>query len=244
MTALASITARGLLDAWERALFAAPVVRPLVLLEAVTNTDRSTLAALPLGARDRLLLDLRRAALGARIECEARCPACGERVELDVSAPALRCESNAAEETPFEIEHGDRRIAFRLPTTADLIGCAGADGEAARRIVLRCVIGVRQGDTPVEPHTLPDAALEAVGERCAELDPQADIELDITCPVCAHRWRSPFEIAAFLWSELESWAARMLDDIHVIASRYGWSEAAILELSPSRRRYYLERLNS
>jgi hypothetical protein len=83
MTQLATVTARGLLDAWERALFAAPVARALVLLEEVTREDRSALATLPLGARDRLLLELRQAALGSCIECESRCPACGERPLVD-----------------------------------------------------------------------------------------------------------------------------------------------------------------
>jgi hypothetical protein len=244
MTRLTDVTAARLLDAWERGLFAAPPERPLLLLEAVTNQDRASLAALPLGARDRLLLELRQSALGSRIQCESRCPACDERVEFGVRVPALECETAGAASDACEIEHGDWRVAFRLPTTADLIGCAEGSRDAARRIVLRCVLAARRGDAQVAPDTLPDAVVEAVAERCADLDPQADIELELACPTCGHGWHSPFDIAAFLWNELESWATRMLDDIHVIASRYGWSEAAILNLSPSRRRYYLERLQA
>ncbi|MBL8539257.1 MAG: hypothetical protein JNK68_02680 [Betaproteobacteria bacterium] len=244
MTQLVSVTARGLLDAWERAQGAAPVLRPLLVLEAVTHEDAAALAALPLGVRDRLLLDLRRSALGERMACEAHCPACAEHIEFDVSTPALTCDAASAAEQRFEIEHEGWRIVFRVPTTADLIGCAGQGDDVARRIALECVQEARWSSVEVARETLPDAALEAVGERCAALDPQADIELDLTCPACGHGWRSPFDIAAFLWSEIEAWAVRMLGEIHVIASGYGWSEADILNLSPSRRRYYLERLEA
>jgi hypothetical protein len=244
MTELAAISARGLLDAWERAQYAAPVVRPLLLLEAATQEDAAALAALPLGARDRLLLDLRRAALGSRMACETHCPECAEHVEFDVAASQLTCDAGSVAEQSFEVEHEGWDISFRLPTTADLIGCAATTEGLARRIALRCIVEARWGTTRVTCDTLPDTVLEAVGERCAALDPQADIELELACPACGHRWRSPFDIAAFLWSELEAWATRMLDEIHVIASGYGWSEAEILNLSPSRRRYYLERLEA
>ena len=242
MTELVSITARGLLDAWERALFAAPAARPLVLLEEVTRADRTTLATLPLGTRDRMLLELREAALGARMECETSCPACSERVEFAVSTRSLECESSETGCEAFEIEHDGWGISFRLPTTADLMESARKGNDAARSIVQRCLLSAQRDDAVVEPCEVPEGALAAVAERCAEIDPQADVELDLACPACNHRWRSPFDIAAFLWTELEAWATRMLDEIHIIASRYGWSEAEILSLSPSRRRYYLERL--
>ena len=242
MTQLVDVSARGMLNAWERALFAKPAVRPLILLEAATREDRSALGALPLGARDHLLLELRRTALGARIECEANCPACGERVEFEVSAPALVSSAGESCGDSLEIEHGDWRVCFRLPTAADLVGCADLGREGARSIVRGCVLRAWRSDTVIEAQSLPDALLEAVAKRCAELDPQADIELDLACPACGHDWRTPFDIAAFLWAELDSWATQMLDEIHVIASRYGWSEAQILDLSPSRRHYYLDRL--
>lgn len=242
MTRLAEVSAHGLLDAWERALFATPSIRPLILLEATNREDRAALLALPLGARDRLLLDLRRSALGPRIECEAVCPACGERVEFGVSTSTLECSSGETRGDSFEIEHGDWRVCFRLPTAGDLVGCAHLGPEAAQTIVRGCVLSAWRGDAAIGPESLPDEVLEAIARRCAEIDPQADLELDLECPACGQDWRTPFDIAAFLWSELDVWAAQMLDDIHVIASRYGWSEAAILGLSPSRRRYYLERL--
>ncbi|MEL7046258.1 MAG: phage baseplate protein, partial [Pseudomonadota bacterium] len=73
-------------------------------------------------------------------------------------------------------------------------------------------------------------------------DPQGNVELDITCPSCAEQWQSPFDIVAYLWSELEAWGQRLLGDIHALASAYGWTEAEVLAVTPWRRRQYLERL--
>jgi len=71
-------------------------------------------------------------------------------------------------------------------------------------------------------------------------DPQADLQLAMVCPQCAHRWTTTFDIASFFWTELNAWALRLLREVHTLASVYGWSEAEILDLSPTRRKAYLE----
>ena len=64
--------------------------------------------------------------------------------------------------------------------------------------------------------------------------------MQLDCPACALIWQSPFDVVSFLWSELDAWARRMLREIHILASHYGWSEAEIVALSPQRRRHYRE----
>ena len=75
--------------------------------------------------------------------------------------------------------------------------------------------------------------------QMAEVDPQANLQLDLSCPACGHRWQVLFDIGSFFWSELNAWAQRLLAEVHVLASAYGWREADILNLSPSRRQFYL-----
>jgi hypothetical protein len=72
-------------------------------------------------------------------------------------------------------------------------------------------------------------------------DPCIDVSIDLTCPACTHTWNAPFDIAAFLWDEIEVRARQLLDDVHVLAARYGWTEAEILRLSDARRSAYIER---
>jgi hypothetical protein len=39
---------------------------------------------------------------------------------------------------------------------------------------------------------------------------------------------------------VEDWASRLLLEVHALASVYGWSERDVLNLSPRRRRLYLD----
>ena len=74
----------------------------------------------------------------------------------------------------------------------------------------------------------------------AQADPQADVQLALSCPVCGHKWQTAFDIVSFFWSEINAWAARILREVHILAWGYGWREADILALRPWRREVYLE----
>jgi len=76
----------------------------------------------------------------------------------------------------------------------------------------------------------------------SELDPQADVSLNLNCAACGHEWQSSFDPAAFLLSEVDGYAARLTGEVHRLARAYGWSEASILEMSPVRRQRYLSLL--
>ena len=73
----------------------------------------------------------------------------------------------------------------------------------------------------------------------AAADPQAEIEISLECPACTCHWTEIFDIDSFFWTELQAWAARILREIHQLASAYGWSEREILALPPLRRNTYL-----
>jgi hypothetical protein len=74
----------------------------------------------------------------------------------------------------------------------------------------------------------------------ADADPQADVRLALDCPACGHNFLAAFDVAAYLWSEVNAWAYRLLGEVHSLASAYGWREEDILAMSPWRRRVYLE----
>jgi hypothetical protein len=78
----------------------------------------------------------------------------------------------------------------------------------------------------------------------ARADPQGDIQVLTTCPRCAGEWAETFDIVSFFWGELTAWSIRLLDDVHRLASTYGWSEADILTMAPSRREMYLARIGA
>ena len=66
----------------------------------------------------------------------------------------------------------------------------------------------------------------------------------LDCPACAKRETIDLDIVRFLWTEVRRAALRLLCEIHELACAYGWSEKAIVTMSPSRRNAYREMLNA
>ena len=239
------LTVSELLLAWDRGRDRSSTERVLLLLAAACpDEDADALAALPIGCRDARLLALRQWTFGERFTGLTRCPTCAERIELRFNAADVRAgaPTGSDREDELAVEAAGYRVRFRLPDSRDVDALHGsADAVAARRDLLgRCLLGaVREGKAyPVK--RLPASVLAAVVQRMGEMDPHADVHTTVTCPACAHRWQATFDIVSFFWTEIETWATRMLYDVHVLASAYAWSEAEILALSPGRRQLYLE----
>jgi hypothetical protein len=243
MTALGS---EALLVVWERNHHGHPIERALALLDAAwPEVGAGAWARAPIGQRDCSLLGLHEALFGATLATTTRCPCCTERLESTFTTGDVRVRTPAAPVAPppRPLQDQDYALDYRLPTSADLleIVASGIDTKAAARELLRrCVLNARRADQPIDPVTLPEPILAQIGEQMTREDPEAEICLRLTCPSCGHTWRASFDIASYLWSELEDWAHRMLADIHTLAGAYGWSERQILALSPVRRRLYVD----
>lgn len=239
------IAATDLLRIWEAGLAAAGIQRT-VLLHAAARPAADDLFDVPVGERDADLFALRRELFGAVMPVRLRCPNCAEELEFDFDTHAVTSTAEVSRE-PITISEGEWTVVFRLPTSADLIATAAsvtassATAEDARDALLRrCVLEAKQADEQVDVDDLPAEITSLVDTVAAAADPCADIRLDVRCPECGGSARADLDIAACLWAELDAWAHAVLVDVHLLASSYGWTESAILELSPLRRRYYLE----
>lgn len=236
-----AVTAAELLDIWERNLARPLPVRALALLGAAfPETSVEDLAELPIGRRDARLLRLRERLFGPEFTVVTQCPACGEQIESTFRVEDVRLADERIPEAPHSAEIDGYSATFRLPTSHDLLTLT--DATMARQTLLaRCLFKVRNpAGEAVMAESLPDQVIAAIAARMAAVDPQADIELRLTCPTCDHRWPAVFDIASFLWKELHAWALRTLRDVHSLARSYGWREADVLALSPTRRQVYLE----
>lgn len=233
------IPATDLLRIWEAGL-AADGVRRTVLLHAAARPGGADLLDVPVGERDADLFALRRELFGAAMPVRARCPACGEELEFDFDTRAVTATGVPMQ--PITISEGEWTVVFRLPTSADLIAAsrAATAGDARDILFSRCVIEARHADEPVDALLLPAEIAERVDGAAAAADPCADIRIDVRCPECGASTRADMDIAACLWAELDTWAHSVLVDVHLLASSYGWTESTVLELSPLRRRYYIE----
>jgi hypothetical protein len=230
-----------LLTVWERGLAARPFERALAILSVAS--PESSPAALPLmsiGRRDASLLQLREWAFGSELAILAACPRCHQPLEMDLSIADLSVPAEDAGDSETSLAYEDYEIRCRPPNSEDLAACVGLDMAMSRqRLFGRCVIESRYQGEPVAAEQLPEQIAQAVIERIAEADPQADTRVDLTCPDCNYRWDEVFDIASFFWTEIDSWARRILREVHILASAYGWREGDILALSPMRRQIYL-----
>jgi hypothetical protein len=238
-----TLAASQLLDAWERGLSQSPLERALSLLDATTEEERrGGLSHLSIGQRDARLLALREQVFGTQLRAFARCPKCEEGVELSFKTDDVRAHAEGKTQSVLSIDEAGYQVKFRLPQNRDLATLkpdADVD-ENRRKLLCVCVFDARCGNEEVDAADLPSKIVAEISAKMAEADPHEDIEFALTCPRCSQHWQAPLDIAAFLWAELNEWAVRLLRDVHVLASVYGWREPDILALSPARRRLYLE----
>lgn len=239
--------AAELLDLWERGLTQSVPRRALALLRAAwPETTDAQLLAWPLGLRDARLLALRRHLFGPDLTIVAPCPACGETVESTFQVDQVLLPETAGEwRATRVIEQEGYVITFRLPACGDLLALSetprAATADPRQQLLTRCVIELRTADgAPADVTRVPERVSAAIVAGMAAADPQADVQLACVCPSCGETWDTLFDIASVLWSEIHAWARRLLRDVHALARAYGWREADVLALSPTRRQIYLE----
>ncbi len=233
---------------------APPVVRATTLLalclapgEEAAPPDPALARSLSLGDREALFLHLRRITLGDRLSCVLACPACGERLDVDLRTADLILPPYEHEGLEHEarLPTGDRtlHVRFRLPNGGDQEAAASLaqeDGETAalRLLVARCVLSIVAEDG-ARLAELPSAFVPGVSEIIAKRDPQAEIHLDAACPVCRRSFAVPFDSARYVQEEMAQGVDELYREVHALASHYHWSETDILAMTGRHRRRYL-----
>lgn len=237
-----TLLASELLAIWETGMAQPPVQRALALLAAAfPEHTLGELARLSIGQRDACLLRLRAQTFGSQLASLATCRSCRMRLELTFDVADILMPSEVEPEAIFAIHRDGYDIKFRLPNSLDMAaGDQLADAvEIRTQLLERCVLAATYNGATCHSHQLPSAVVEAVTEQMTQIDPQANILLTLTCPACGEQWKSMFDVVNFFWNEICAWAPRVLRDVHMLASRYGWREADILAMSAWRRQYYL-----
>jgi len=246
---MSPLTDENIIRIWETGYRQHPLDRALTILVIYEpGITREQLAGLPIASRDDRLLEVREQGFGTQIEALLQCPQCSEELEFSLSTKELRSRVNkqslayGGSENPLEISVDDMTIRLRLPDSRDLAAVVGYDHiqTARREIVKRCIIGVGSNGKSNASDGYPPGAIRAAEIKIAECQKQSEILLDIQCSSCGSKGQLMFDIVSFLWQEISMRAKKLLNDIHLLASAYGWTEADVLALSPGRRQFYLE----
>jgi hypothetical protein len=180
--------------------------------------------------RDRLLAALAARDLGRRVQSTMRCAACAQPFDLDFDLPDLVERVFVAGARPDDdgcVPVAGGRV--RLPTGEDELAAAraaaeGADAEAA--LLARCIV---EGAP----------ALSDVAKALAEVAPILDLELDATCPECAHHQELHFDIQRWVLERLLAERRQRAVETHIIARAYGWPLETIEALPRWRRRMFV-----
>ena len=223
-----------------------PIGAPLVLaligrLASLEDGSPLEAARLPVADLEVVLVELRRALLGDRLTGEVRCPAmsCGRLMDVtfglgtyvDYRRPRRPVMVVDAAE-PGWFERRDDGGAFRLPDGDDLLAIDGAV-DAERLLAARCLRPADGGRAMGRWRRHAESAMAAMA-------PTLSGSIQGTCPECHATVEFFFDVPSFVLAELRAHAIWVFDDVHRIASRYGWSEAAILALPRTRRMRYAE----
>lgn len=208
-----------------------------------------TVRCLSVGDREALCLHLRRLTLGERLQCVLCCPlpGCGQKLALDLCVSDLLVPPYADSYERYQValkEDGAAyQVCFHLPTGADQEAAARLalhDPQAGARLLLsRCVEQVTAADAGGDWSSALADQLPAI---LAELDPQAEITLNVTCPACAHTFAALFDPAAYFFQELAGRLNNLYREVHLLALYYHWSEGEIMRMSARKRQRYLELL--
>lgn len=222
-----------LLELWERGARCGMDERALhVLGVALPDCDVDTLARLDLGLRDWHLLRLRHAWFGPLMSAHGMCPHCGGEIEVELDARSLQ-DAEPPAQAPLHVDAEGRR--YRLPNSRDLIAVVGmVDVDAAAdALFAACCLDGAEASVP---------ARTGVEEGLSALACERGIVLDLCCEACGESWNWRFDPAAFVWEEIDDRAHALLDEVHLLAAAYGWTEPDVLALGPARRSAYLERV--
>jgi len=151
----------------------------------------------------------------AVVEVTAVCPGCERQLELSLDLRDIELP-----ELPPQATVRAGRRSVRLPRPADLEAAVDDDDLLAR-------LGT------VRDRKLAEEALAAG-------DPLADLEIGGECPECGHAVSSRHDIVAAWLHQLRRRASALLGEVHLLASRYHWSEQEILNLPEPRRGAYID----
>jgi hypothetical protein len=179
------------------------------------------------------LLAVAIASCGAAWEATRRCrqPGCGEIMEIPIDLSQFRLDWRP--ERVAVALNETQTLEVRLPRADDLRAWRVEGVTEPEALARRLVVAPQAPDPAWTPRI--EAALSAA-------DPLTDLVLETACPYCGAANAVPFPLEESLLAALRRLGERLLEEIHLLASTYHWSEAEILALPAGRRRFYLARI--
>lgn len=168
----------------------------------------------------------------------ARCGRCSEQFDFSISYRDIPVKE-AREGYPFAtVETSIGPCRFRVPTGADQEVLAGLDDddEALQCLVSRC-LETLPGQRAAQTAAFTPEDVARIEAALEEVAPEVTMSVQAACPACG----APHVIDVDPYRALFHQAGwGFIEEIHLLASTYHWSESELLALPLDRRRRYLD----
>jgi len=234
------LTSTELLHIWENG-FGQPNIEKAcsILAVASSSAEMDTIKRWSIEERDIRLFYLRYWMFGDSFVNTANCPKCNEQVEWNMninefSIPPLPLHKN----TEFHFSTQDYKILYRLPNSEDL------NLTDSGKILSNCLLEIKKQDKPISSQELPQTVVELLGTEMEKTSPLSNISINLNCSECSNQWEMNFDILTYLWTEIDNWAMKILQEVYLLANAFKWSEKDILNMSNRRRRIYLNMIQA
>jgi hypothetical protein len=242
-----NLTDRDLLSIWEKGLNKSLIEKSLLLLAcAYPNFDHNEIAFFSIGDRDSRLLHIRENLFGPILQNATNCPECGQKIEWETPIDTIKLQplNEEKDKKPIDLIFNEYQISFRLPNSVDVMEILASDkiDSITNQLISKCIIKSTLTSQIIED--FPEDLINTIIRKMEENDPQADIVMKILCPECEHEWNITFDIMQYLWIEINERAIKLIQDIYLLASNFGWSENDILDMDRFRRNLYINMINA
>jgi hypothetical protein len=246
-----AVTLRGLDGYAEQALLEArqisgPTPRRVsallgILIEQLGEQPFDSAVADGLCVADRqwLMLQLARRMKGERVWLTARCSVCSASFDIPIDLSHLPVKPSGESYPEPQCKIQDRRVGLRVPTGLDQLTSLEATdpSQAKTRLLKVCVVSV-DGEPVAEDwfESLDDGAITQIEETLEQASPAVGTTLSLDCPECGANQI----VRLNLYGLLDEVPDGLLEQVHLLAWHYHWSEHDILALTRQRRHSYLQ----
>src|SRR3990172_7296393 len=202
------------------------------------RVDPSLFWELSVGARILYLVLLAGMEQTGAFALQLRCPqpACRQAIEIDVSVDEVLDKARSDADEPVDADVDGTLFRLRRPTGADQAAWLDEpfhDEAGARAAILQSLlVDAPPVALPPDWQRVAEAALDAA-------DPLVRFNVSIVCPDCEAESALDVPLAAVALESVRRAQTRLMESVHVLASRYGWSETEGMRIPPWRRGGYL-----
>lgn len=207
------------------------------------NTSNVVAIVRKLTAGDRiaLILQIRKLTYGNDFQFHLKCADCQKIMTVDLLITELLQPSKEAPRSEYSLNVQNIKLRIRPVTGTDLESLFRGDSlNKSEELTLSCVIA---SDPPIQK-PVPEDILLSISYALEEIDPQANLVLDLICPSCSSSFSISFNIEDFIFHEINNYSKRSEHETHWLAFNYHWSEHSILSLPFKRRRRYVNLINT